>query len=210
MPSVDRPAGTSAVVPAPDPRQVSFSEADRVWARIGVLSFGGPAGQIAFMHKELVEKRKWIDEALFLHALSYCMLLPGPEARQLATYIGWLMHRTKGGIVAGVLFVFPGFLTMLALSALYAGIREVSAVAAVFFGVKVAVLAIVFEALLRLGKRALKNRLMVGVAGLAFFGILFFDVPFPLIVLARRCVASRTRMSSTRCLSGDSVVASRA
>jgi chromate transporter len=163
---------------------VPFREALRVWAKIGLLSFGGPAGQVALMHKELVERHKWIDEARFLHALNYCMLLPGPEAQQLATYIGWLLHRTRGGLAAGLLFVLPGFVAILLLSMLYAGLRELPAVDALFFGLKAAVLAVVVEAVLRIGKRALKSRLMVGVAALAFVAIFLFDVPFPLVVLA--------------------------
>ncbi len=155
----------------------------RVWAKIGLLSFGGPAGQVALMHKELVEERKWIDEARFLHALNYCMLLPGPEATQLATYIGWLMHKTRGGIAAGVLFVLPGYLAILALSILYAGFHELSAVSAVFFGLKAAVLAIVVEAIVRIGRRALKTTLMRVVAALSFVAIFLFEVPFPLVVL---------------------------
>ncbi|WP_313918156.1 chromate transporter [Tahibacter sp.] len=143
-----------AVVP---PRPVSFAEAARIWARIGWLSFGGPAGQIAQMHQELVEKRRWISEPRFLHALNYCMLLPRPEAQQLAVYIGWLMHRTAGGLVAGVLFVLPGCLTMLLLSVLYATLGHVPLVNALFFGLKAAVLAVVVEAVLRIGRRALKK-----------------------------------------------------
>jgi chromate transporter len=172
-------------MPATDlPERVSFREALKVWAKIGFLSFGGPAGQIALMHQELVEKRKWIDESRFLHALNYCMLLPGPEAQQLATYIGWMMHRTRGGLAAGLLFVLPGFVMMLGLSALYAGLGEVPAIAALFFGLKAAVLAVVVEAVLRIGKRALRSRLLVGLAVLAFVAIFFFEVPFPLVVLA--------------------------
>jgi chromate transporter len=163
--------------------QVSFGEAVRVWARIGLLSFGGPAGQVALMHQELVERRGWIDEARFLHALNYCMLLPGPEAQQLATYIGWLMHKTRGGLVAGTLFVLPGFIAILALSVLYAGFGQLPAVAALFFGLKAAVLAIVIEAVLRIGKRALKSRLLVAIAAAAFVSIFFLEAPFPLIVL---------------------------
>ena len=123
---------------------ISFGEAFRVWLRVACLSFGGPAGQIALMHKELVERRRWIDEDRFLHALSYCTLLPGPEAQQLATYIGWLMHKTPGGLVAGLLFILPGFVTILALSMLYAGFQSLPAVSALFFGLKSAVLAVVF------------------------------------------------------------------
>jgi chromate transporter len=168
---------------APASAGIAFGEAVRVWAKIGFLSFGGPAGQVALMHKELVDQRKWIDEERFLHALNYCMLLPGPEAQQLATYIGWLMHKTRGGLVAGLLFVLPGFLAILALSILYAGFRDLTAVAAVFFGLKAAVLAVVVEAVLRIGKRALKSRLLVGVAAAAFTAIFFLNVPFPLVVL---------------------------
>jgi chromate transporter len=170
--------------PSPGSTRVPFGEALRVWAKIGCLSFGGPAGQIALMHEELVEKRKWIDEQRFLHALNYCMLLPGPEAQQLATYIGWLMHRTRGGLAAGLLFVLPGFVMMLGLSALYAGFGEVPAIAALFFGLKAAVFAVVVEAVLRIGKRALKSRLLVALAAIAFVAIFFFEVPFPLVVLA--------------------------
>ena len=135
------------------------------------------------MHQELVDKRRWIDEERFLHALNYCMLLPGPEAQQLATYIGWLMHKTRGGLVAGILFVLPGFFSILALSSLYAGLGHLPAVAALFFGLKAAVLAVVFEAVLRIGKRALKSRLLVGLAALAFLAIFCLEVPFPLVVL---------------------------
>ncbi len=178
-----QPSPYSDVFPDTQPERVSFGEAVRVWATIGLYSFGGPAGQVALMHKELVLRRRWIDEERFLHALNYCMLLPGPEAQQLATYIGWLMHKTRGGLAAGLLFVLPGFVSILVLSLLYAGFKELPAVAAVFFGLKAAVLAIVVEAVLRIGKRALKNRAMVGVAVAAFVAIFFFDVPFPAVVL---------------------------
>ncbi len=166
-----------------EPAVPTLAEATRIWLRIGLLSFGGPAGQIALMHKELVEERRWIGEQRFLHALNYCMLLPGPEAQQLATYIGWLMHRTVGGLVAGILFVLPGAFVMLGLSILYAFYRHVPLIEAVFFGVKAAVLAVVVEAVLRIGKRALKNRVMVGIAVAAFIGIYVFRVPFPFIIL---------------------------
>jgi chromate transporter len=162
---------------------ISFSDALRVWTKIGFLSFGGPAGQVALMHKELVEERRWIDEERFLHALNYCMLLPGPEATQLATYIGWLLHKTRGGVAAGILFVLPGYLAILALSVLYAGFHELTAVAAVFFGLKAAVLAIVVEAIVRIGRRALKTTLMRVVAALSFVAIFLFQAPFPLVVL---------------------------
>ncbi|MBZ9976061.1 chromate efflux transporter [Mesorhizobium sp. BR-1-1-10] len=165
------------------PAVPSFREATKLWAKIGLLSFGGPAGQIALMHKELVEDRRWIGEQRFLHALNYCMLLPGPEAQQLAIYIGWLLHRTIGGLVAGVLFVVPGALVMLTLSILYALYGDVPLVAALFFGVKAAVLAVVVEAVIRIGRRALKNRLMVAIALCAFLGIYVLAIPFPLIVL---------------------------
>jgi len=154
----------------------------RVWAKIGFLSFGGPAGQIALMHRELVQTRRWIDEARFLHALNYCMLLPGPEAQQLATYIGWLMHRIRGGVIAGLFFVLPGFLAILGLSLVYVEFGNIPAVAAVFFGLKAAVLAIVIEAVLRISKRALKRRWLVWVSVSAFIAIFFFEVPFPAVV----------------------------
>jgi chromate transporter len=171
---------TEAAVPAAP----TLFEATKVWAKIGLLSFGGPAGQIALMHKELVDERRWIGEQRFLHALNYCMLLPGPEAQQLAVYIGWLMHRTVGGLIAGLLFILPGALVMVGLSIGYALFREMPLVGAVFFGVKAAVLAVVVEAVLRIGKRALKNRTMVAIAVAAFLGIFVFQIPFPLIVLA--------------------------
>lgn len=182
VPALEK-AGENPALAVTVPENIPFAEALRVWAKIGLLSFGGPAGQVALMHKELVEKRKWIDEARFLHALNYCMLLPGPEAQQLATYIGWLMHKTKGGLLAGLFFVLPGFVSILILSILYASFRELPPVAAIFFGLKAAVLAVVVEAVLRIGKRALKSRLMVGVAGVAFLAIFLLEVPFPLIVL---------------------------
>ncbi len=163
---------------------IGFSQALRIWVRIGLLSFGGPAGQIALMHRVLVEEKRWISENRFLHALNYCMLLPGPEAQQLATYVGWLLHRTLGGLVAGILFVLPGAVVMLALSILYAGFREVTIVEAVFFGIKAAVLAVVIEAVLRIGKRALRNRVMVTLAAAAFVAIFFLAIPFPVIVIA--------------------------
>ncbi|NUN16604.1 MAG: chromate efflux transporter [Myxococcales bacterium] len=165
------------------PPMVSFRDAVKVWAMIGWLSFGGPAGQIALMHRELVEKRRWIDEGRFLHALNYCMLLPGPEAQQLATYIGWLMHRTKGGITAGLLFVLPGFIAILALSILYATLREVPAISGLFFGLKAAVFALVVEAVLRIGKRAIKSRIQWFIAATAFVAIFFLEVPFPWVII---------------------------
>ena len=163
---------------------IPFAEAVRAWARIAALSFGGPAGQIAVMHRILVEEKRWIGEARFLHALNYCMLLPGPEAQQLAIYIGWLLHKTKGGLVAGILFVLPGLVAIMILSCLYAGLGNVGSVQALFFGLKAAVLAIVLEAVVRIGKRALKNSVMVGIAAVAFVAIFFLHAPFPLIIAA--------------------------
>jgi chromate transporter len=163
---------------------ISFGEAFRVWLRIALLSFGGPAGQIAVMHRILVEEKNWISESRFLHALNYCMLLPGPEAQQLATYIGWLLHRTAGGIMAGGLFILPGVVSIMALSTIYAGYGNVSFIEALFFGLKAAVLAIVIQAVVRVGKRALRNRIMIGLAAAAFIAIFFFSVPFPIIIIA--------------------------
>ncbi|MGE0724448.1 MAG: chromate efflux transporter [Alphaproteobacteria bacterium] len=177
-------AATAGKAPAAPAHGIPFSEALRVWLRVAALSFGGPAGQIAVMHRILVEEKRWIGEGRFLHALNYCMLLPGPEAQQLATYIGWLLHRTAGGLVAGILFVLPGAIAIMALSVVYALWGNVGIVAALFFGLKAAVLTIVIEAVVRIGKRALKNRVMLAIAGLAFVAIFGFGVPFPLIVLA--------------------------
>ncbi len=165
------------------PHGVSFGEAMRVWARVAALSFGGPAGQIAVMHRIVVEEKKWIGEQRFLQALNYCTLLPGPEAQQLATYIGWLMHRTRGGLVAGTLFVLPGLLAIMALSWIYVLLGKVTLVQGLFFGLKAAVLVIVVEAVLRVGKRALKNNILRGLAAAAFVALFFFNVPFPVIVL---------------------------
>lgn len=166
------------------PEPVSLGQAFWVWLRIAALSFGGPAGQIAVMHRILVEEKRWIGEHRFLHALNYCMLLPGPEAQQLATYIGWLLHRTRGGIVAGVLFILPGVIAIMALSWIYALYGRVGIVSALFFGLKAAVLAIVLQAVTRISARALKNGVMRVIATLAFVLIFFLGVPFPLIVLA--------------------------
>src|SRR6202140_2265100 len=162
---------------------ISFREAFRVWLRVAVLSFGGPAGQIAVMHRILVEEKNWISEGRFLHALNYCMLLPGPEAQQLATYIGWLLHRTAGGIMAGGLFILPGVIAIMGLSYIYAAYGHVGFVEALFFGLKAAVLAIVIQAVVRVGKRALRNRIMIALAAVAFIAIFFFDVPFPIIII---------------------------
>jgi chromate transporter len=162
---------------------ISFGEAFRVWLRVALLSFGGPAGQIAVMHRILVDEKNWISESRFLHALNYCMLLPGPEAQQLATYIGWLLHRTAGGIMAGGLFILPGVIAIMGLSYIYAAFGNVGFVEALFFGLKAAVLAIVIEAVFRVGKRALRNRLMIALAAVAFVAIFFFNVPFPIIII---------------------------
>ena len=161
---------------------VSLREALHVWLRVALLSFGGPAGQIAVMHRIIVEEKRWISETRFLHALNYCMLLPGPEAQQLATYIGWLMHRWPGAIAAGGLFVVPGIISIMALSYIYAGWGNVPIIVALFFGLKAAVLAIVIEAVVRVGRRSLRNRVMVALAALAFIGIFFLNIPFPVIV----------------------------
>jgi len=166
------------------PTQVGFGEALRFWLKLGFISFGGPAGQIAIMHAELVERRRWISEQRFLHALNYCMLLPGPEAQQLATYIGWLLHRTWGGIVAGALFVLPSLFILIALSWIYLRFGDVPWVAGIFYGIKPAVTALVLHAAHRIGTRALKNRWMWGIAAAAFVAIFAFDTPFPAIVLA--------------------------
>jgi chromate transporter len=177
-------------MPSPFPKidtaghDVSFGDAARVWVRVALLSFGGPAGQIAVMHRILVEEKHWISESRFLHALNYCMLLPGPEAQQLATYIGWLLHRTAGGIMAGGLFILPGVFAIMGLSYIYAAFGNVSYVEALFFGMKAAVLAIVIEALVRVGKRALRNNVMIALAAVAFVGIFFFSIPFPITIIA--------------------------
>jgi chromate transporter len=164
--------------------KVTFREAFLFWLKLGFISFGGPSGQIAIMHQELVEKRRWISEARFLHALNYCMLLPGPEATQLAIYVGWLLHKTWGGIVAGVLFVLPAVFILWGLSYIYVTFGHVPGVAAVFYGLKPAVLAIVLSAVIRIGRKALRNGVMWSLAALAFVAIFFFKAPFPIIILA--------------------------
>jgi chromate transporter len=166
------------------PAGPSFAEALRVWLKIGCLGFGGPAGQIALMHRVLVDEKKWIDEPRYLHALNFCMLLPGPEAQKLATYVGWLLHGVRGGLAAGILFVLPGALVMLAMSLIYVLGRGVPVVEGALFGIKAAVLVIVVEALIRIGRRSLKSAPLVAIAALAFIGIFFLDLPFPLIVAA--------------------------
>lgn len=167
---------------APQREFPALAEATRTWARIALLSFGGPAGQIAVMHRILVEEKRWIGDGRFLHALNFCMLLPGPEAQQLATYIGWLMHGTRGGLIAGALFVLPGVAAIMALSWLYVLYGDVGLVEALFFGLKAAILAIVLQAVVRIGRRALKNDAMRLLAVLSFVAIFAFDAPFPLIV----------------------------
>ncbi len=176
--------------PTDTPAPVGFWDAFRFWLKLGFISFGGPAGQIAIMHSELVERRRWISEQRFLHALNYCMLLPGPEAQQLATYIGWLMHRPWGGIVAGVLFVLPSLFILIGLSWVYLRFGDVPVVAGIFYGIKPAVTALVLHAAHRIGTRALKNRWMWGIAALSFLAIFAFDTPFPAIVLAASLIGS--------------------
>jgi chromate transporter len=168
----------------PAGRSVSFAEAFRFWVKLGFISFGGPAGQIAIMHRELVERRRWLSEERFLHALNYCMLLPGPEAQQLAIYIGWLLHRVPGGVIAGAFFVIPSIFILLALSYIYAAYGNVSAVAGALAGFKPVVVAIVVEAVLKIGRRALSARAHYLIAAAAFIAIYFFHTPFPFIVLA--------------------------
>jgi chromate transporter len=179
---------TPAQAPMQAPAQVTFAEALRFWFKLGFISFGGPAGQIALMHAELVERRRWISEQRFLHALNYCMVLPGPEAQQLATYIGWLLHRTWGGIVAGALFVLPSLLLLIALSWIYVRFGEQPVIAGLFYGIKPAVTAIVLHAAWRIGSRAIANRWMAGIAATAFVAIFALDVPFPAIVVAAALV----------------------
>ena len=163
---------------------VSFSEATRTWLRVGLLSFGGPAGQIAVMHRILVDEKRWIGEERFLHALSYCMLLPGPEAQQLATYVGWLLHGIRGGLVAGILFVLPGFLAIMGLSIAYVMWQQHPLIEGLFLGLKAAVIVLVIEALWRIGKRALTSSAALWMAALAFIAIAVLRMPFPLVVLA--------------------------
>ena len=176
-----RPDGGRPRRAAPSPTR---AEAFRYWLKLGFVSFGGPAGQIAIMHHDLVDSKRWISERRFLHALNYCMVLPGPEAQQLATYIGWLLHRTWGGVVAGALFVLPSLVLLIALSWLYLAYGSVPAVAGVLYGIKPAVVAIVLHAAWRIGSRALRRPVLWVIAALAFVAIFAFDVPFPAIVLA--------------------------
>jgi chromate transporter len=181
--AISKPAPSLTAAEAVPAHGVRFATAFKVWLRVATLSFGGPAGQIAVMHRIVVEERRWISEARFLHALNYCHLLPGPEAQQLAIYIGWLMHRTRGGLVAGTLFVVPGVIALMGLSWIYVIWGNVSFVAGLFFGLKAAVLAVVIEAVLRVGRRALKSQFAVVIAIAAFVALFFFAIPFPLVVL---------------------------
>ncbi len=176
--------GPLAADSAPRLEHPTFAEAFRFWLKLGFISFGGPTGQIAIMHTELVDRKRWISESRFLHALNYCVLLPGPEAQQLATYVGWLLHRTWGGVVAGSLFVLPSVAILWGLSYVYVVHGNVPWIAAIFYGLKPAVMAIVAAAVLRIGKRALKNEIMWTIAAFAFVAIYFFHAPFPLIILA--------------------------
>src|SRR6266513_462425 len=162
----------------------TFGEAFKFWLKLGFISFGGPTGQIAIMQTELVEKKTWISQSRFLHALNFCMLLPGPEAQQLAIYIGWLLHKTWGGIVAGAFFVIPSIFILWTLSFIYAAYGNVPWIAAIFYGLKPAVTAIVLTAIIRIGRKALKNEVMWALAALAFIAIYFFKAPFPAIVLS--------------------------
>ena len=166
------------------PAPITFWEAFRFWLKLGFISFGGPAGQISIMHQELVENRRWISERRFLHALNYCMVLPGPEAQQLATYIGWLMHRTWGGVVAGALFVLPSLLILIALSWMYIAFGNVPLVAGLFYGIKPAVTAIVLQAAYRIGSRALKNEMLWAIAAASFVALFALDAPFPAVIAA--------------------------
>ena len=165
-------------------QRVPFSEAAWLWLKIGLLSFGGAPAQIAMLHRSVVDEKKWLDEQRFVHALNYCMLLPGPEAQQLATYIGWLLHGVRGGLVAGILFVLPGAVVMMALSFLYALGQGVPLIDGLFFGIKCAVLAIIAEALLRIARRAIKGRASLAIAAVSFAALFFFGIAFPVIVIA--------------------------
>ncbi len=183
--------------------QVDFGDALRTWFKIGCLGFGGPAGQIALMHRILVDEKKWVEEQRYLHALNFCMLLPGPEAQKLATYVGWLLHGLRGGLAAGILFVLPGAIVMLVVSLLYVLGRGIPVIDGALFGIKAAVLVIVVEALIRIGRRSLKTKLLIGVAAAAFIGIFFLDLPFPLIVLAAALVGFFASRAPSRPAAAD-------
>ncbi len=194
------PLASAADNSAPAP--ITFGAAFRFWLKLGFISFGGPAGQISIMHQELVERRRWISERRFLHALNYCMVLPGPEAQQLATYIGWLMHRTWGGIVAGALFVLPSLLILIALSWIYVAFGNVPVVAGLFYGIKPAVTAIVLQAAYRIGSRALKNEWLWAIAAASFVAIFALNAPFPAVIAAARRDRLRRRTPRTRKVRG--------
>ena len=185
-----------------EPHGVSFVAALRVWLRIALLSFGGPAGQIAVMHRIIVEEQRWIGEARFLHALSYCTLLPGPEAQQLATYIGWLMHRTRGGLAAGLLFVAPGLLAIMVLSWIYVLLGSLPVVEGLFFGLKAAVLAIVTQAVIRVGRRALANGARYALAAAAFVALFVFSLPFPVVIAAAAAIGYGAARAGSGAFSG--------
>ena len=178
---------------SPRAASVPFREAVRTWARVGALGFGGPAGQIAVLHRIVVEEKGWVDEPRFLHALNFCMLIPGPEAQQLATYVGWMMHGVPGGLAAGILFILPGFFILSALSILYATLQGTAFVAALFFGLKAAIIAVVLEALIRIGKRALKGRGSYAIAAAAFISLSLLNIPFPVVVPGTRMAGWMTR-----------------
>lgn len=189
------------MTPAP-PDHPSLPEATRIWARIGLLSFGGPAGQIALMHRELVDTRGWVDEASFLHALNFCMLLPGPEAQQLATYIGWRMHGVAGGIIAGTLFILPGFVAILALSILYVTLGDLPVVDGLLFGLRAAVIALIAQALVRLGKRLVGNATLLSLAIGAFIALYVFAVPFPVVILVAGLIGYLAARAGSTAFSG--------
>jgi len=174
-------------------RQVTFGEAARFWVKLGFINFGGPAGQIAIMHEELVDRRRWIGESRFLHALNYCVLLPGPEAQQLAIYVGWLLHRVRGGMVAGIAFILPAFFLILGLSWIYASHGDVPAIAGLFSGLQAAVIGIVAAAAIRIGSRAIRSPVEVGIAVAAFLALFLAHVPFPILIL----VAAATGVAPT-------------
>lgn len=188
-----RAAGAAGEDERPGGPAVPLAEATWLWLKVGLLGFGGPAGQIALMHRLIVEEKRWIDEARFLHALNYCMLLPGPEAQQLAVYIGWLLHRVKGGLIAGLLFIAPGALVMLALSVVYVTLGHVAEVQGLLFGIQAAVLAIVVDAVARIGRKALKTGAARAMAVAAFVALFFFEAPFPLLVATAAAVGFALR-----------------
>jgi chromate transporter len=192
-----KPNSPTTATGAPAP---TFAEFLKIWFKIGCINFGGPAGQIAMMHRVMVDEKKWIDEPRFLHALNFCVLSPGPEAQKLATYIGWLLHGVRGGLTAGILFVLPGAFVMLGLSLLYALGRGIPVVDGALFGIKAAVLVIVLEALIRIGKRALKTSVLLALAGGAFVGIFFFALPFPVIVVVAAIIGFVVAQSSPELL----------